>query len=471
MVSCPPPSEKVARAGGTHNRSTAELVRGSIARCSPAKLVRAVASDSYDEREAIMSDLPRQLSKLNPAPGVIKVDCADFLVEEVPLYPADGAGTHTYFLLEKAGISTYQAVQEVANALNVRRHEIGFAGLKDARAVARQWMSVEHIDPETVAALQVPRLRVLGTTRHTNKIRLGHLKGNRFIIKVRKIDPQSLAVLQDGLAELVRQGVPNYFGHQRFGYRGDTWRIGKAIVRGNIDEAVDLVLGQPTDLDHGGIRRARNLYDHGRYDEASREWPRLFRTERNALRALVQSGGKRRRAFGAIDKVTRSFYVSAYQSHLFNQVLAARLPAGLGTLQTGDLAWLHASGAVFHVEDVALEQPRADRLEISPTGPLYGYRMTQPTGDPGLQETNLLASEDLTSDAFRAGPLRIKGARRPLRFRPADAELKLGADPRGPYLELRFVLPRGSYATALLRELFTLQQVDDAAGESEGEED
>jgi len=402
-----------------------------------------------------MPDLPRLLSDFEPLPGLIKADYADFVVEEIPLYPADGTGTHTYFLLEKTGISTSQAVHDLARALNVRRHEIGFAGQKDSRAVTRQWMSIEHTPPERLTALAIPRLRILETTRHGNKLRLGHLKGNAFTIRVRQTEPQRLAQLQDALARLVRVGVPNYFGTQRFGYRGDTWAVGRAIVRRDLQGALDLILGRPTEHDVDATRRARELYDRGEYLQAARAWPALFHTERRALKALAQAGGKHRRGFAAIDRTMRTFYVSAYQSHLFNQVVAARLPTGLGQLWPGDLAWLHASGAVFRVEDVALEQPRADAGDISPTGPLFGYRMTEPCGRPGELEAALLAGEGLSRDAFHAGPLRISGGRRPLRFRPEGAQVSLGADERGPYLELRFVLPRGCYATALLRELFS----------------
>jgi tRNA(Glu) U13 pseudouridine synthase TruD len=89
--------------------------------------------------------------------------------------------------------------------------------------------------------------------------------------------------------------------------------------------------------------------------------------------------------------------------------------------------------------------------------------MTQPTGQAGELETGILAAEQLPTDAFRNPALRVKGSRRPLRFPPGEAVVTLGADDRGTYLELRFVLPRGCYATALLRELFRL----DVAGAAE----
>lgn len=415
-----------------------------------------------------MNQVPRLLKDFQPAAGLIKADYADFVVEEIPLYPADGTGTHTYFFLEKAGLGTLQAVADIAQALNVRRHEIGFAGLKDARAVTRQWMSIEHVAPERVTGLQIPRLRVLEATRHRNKLRLGHLKGNAFVIKVRQTEPQRLAELQDALTQLVRRGVPNYFGAQRFGYRGDTWAVGRALIRNQADEAIDLILGQPTEADTGNIRQARQLYDRGDYAAAARAWPGMFRTERRMLKAIERAGGKRRKALGVVDRSTRNFYASAYQSHLFNRVVTARLETGLDKLWTGDLAWLHASGGVFRVEDAAVEQTRADSFDISPTGPLYGYRMTEPSGPAGELEARIYAEEGLSPEILRQGLVRTKGGRRPLRFQPQDGRLALGADERGPYLELAFVLPRGCYATALLGELFQVAASD--AGESGTEE-
>jgi len=161
-----------------------------------------------------------------------------------------------------------------------------------------------------------------------------------------------------------------------------------------------------------------------------------------------------------VDRSVRNFYISAYQSHLFNQAVAARI-AGLGELWDGDLAWLHASGAVFRVEDAAAEQPRAERFEISPTGPLFGYRMTEPTGRAAELEAAIFAAEQLEPGSLRTGgPARVKGGRRPLRYQPTEARLSLGADERGAYLELRFLLPRGSYATALLREVFRAEAAE-----------
>jgi tRNA pseudouridine13 synthase len=391
------------------------------------------------------------LAGLEPAPGVIKAEVDDFIVEELPLYPADGAGTHTYFQIEKRGISTHHAVHLLAAALNV--FDIGYAGLKDARAVARQWISVEHVEPAVVASIAVPRISVLQVTRHRNKLKLGHLRGNRFEIRVRHTDARRAAELAGALDELSRRGAPNYFGPQRFGNRGDSWQIGRSIVAGDTDAAVDLILGRPGPHDNARIRLAREHYDAGRYDEAARTWPGNAPGERRALRVLAR-GEKKRRAFHALDRDLRGLYVSAFQSWLFNQTVALRIGGGLERLLPGDLAWLHANGAVFRVRDPAVEQPRADAFEISPTGPLFGYRMTQPDHQAGCIEADVLAAAAVTPEAFRGERLRVKGARRPLRFQPADVRLRVGSDARGEYVMLEFTLPRGCYATALLGELF-----------------
>ncbi len=402
---------------------------------------------------------PLLLADFKPAAGLIKQDYEDFVVEEIPLYPASGSGSHTYFLLEKRGLSTMQAVADIARALNVRRRDIGYAGLKDARAVTRQWMSVEHVEPKRLKNLRIARMQVLEVSKHGNKLRLGHLVGNKFVIRVRQTEPHRLAEMQDALVVLAKKGVPNYFGRQRFGGRGDSWKIGKAIIRDDLEEALDLVLGRPTARDHGNVRRARQLYEQNKFAEAAHRWPGMFRDERRALKTLQRTGGKKKRAFLVIDRSLRKFYVSAYQSYLFNHIVADRLRTGLAQLLLGDLAWIHATGAVFDVTDPQVEQPRADTFDISPTGPLFGYRMTTPSGYAGEAEANLLSEEELTPDSFRSEQLRVKGARRPLRFQPTGTSIRLGADDRGPYLEPRFILPRGCYATSLLRELFTDQAI------------
>lgn len=400
-----------------------------------------------------VNELPYLTSDLPGIGGRIKCRPEDFIVEEVPLYEPTGEGTHLYVRIQKTGIPTMQAVKDVARALGRPARDVGYAGLKDADAVTTQTVSVEHVDPARIEALDLPRIRVLDVSRHTNKLKLGHLKGNRFTIRLRDVDPERVDDVRSALTTLARRGVPNYFGPQRFGMRGDTWQIGRAVLRQDFDEAVALMIGRVGPDDYADVRRARELVDRGDLAAAAEAWPYPFTNERRLCRALVKAKGDARRAFGAVDKQLKRFFTSAYQSHLFNQVVARRLDS-LDRLLPGDLAWRHPQGAVFRVEEVVKEQPRCDAFEISPTGPLFGYRMTEPTDTPAEIEREVLAGENVTLDDFRApGKHKVRGGRRPLRFCPHDATVNAVHDHVGVGMVIEFFLESGCYATTVLREI------------------
>lgn len=325
-------------------------------------------------------------------PGRYKTSPEDFVVEEVPAYEPSGAGDHVWLWVEKRGLSTFDLLHELAHALDRDERAFGVAGLKDAQAISRQWVSIEHVDAARCEGLRGERFAVQRVSRHGNKLRMGHLRGNRFRIVLRGTAPDDLAIARQNLAELVRLGVPNYFGEQRFGKRG-----------ANLQKGLDVLHGDP----------------------------------RAAVRRMP------RRVFGLL--------ISAVQSEVFNRVVAARRQA-LHTLLPGDLAFRHQSGAVFPVVDPAREQPRADAFEVSPSGPMPGPEMPDPTGEPLAIETQALADLGIARDVFVGLPFRLgRGERRPLRVPVTDA----AAAAVDGGLELAFTLPRGAYATAVLRELLT----------------
>lgn len=419
------------------------------------------------------AQMPYLTAEIPGIGGTIRTRVEDFAVEEVPLYEPIDEGTHVFFCIEKRRVDTLRAIRTIAEALGRRPFDIGMAGLKDARAVTRQILSIEHVDPAVVQNLQLPDIQVLWTRRHRNKLKLGHLKGNRFVIKLRNVDPQRRSDVQATLGILLKRGVPNYFGPQRFGLRGDTWAIGRAIVKQDAKEAVDVLAGRPGDFDPPLVRRARELYEQGEYYEASKVWPYTYREERIAVKAMLKNKGNHRRALAAVDRSVKRLYVSAFQSYLFNRILAQRVSLGaIDQLWQGDLAWLHDRGAVFLVEDPAAEQPRADRLEVSPSGPMFGSKTTMAQGKPGEIETQIIASEQVTPQDFRQiKGQKVRGARRPLRFPLSEFDFQAGSDEHGSYFEFRFFLPSGCYATSFLRELCKtdVRQID-AAGEGLDEE-
>jgi tRNA pseudouridine13 synthase len=170
--------------------------------------------------------------------------------------------------------------------------------------------------------------------------------------------------------------------------------------------------------------------------------------ERRTLQTLIRMQGDYERAYAAVPKRLKVFLLSAFQSELFNRVLNQRLQT-LDRVYYGDLAMKHPGRSVFRVEDEMVEQPRADRLEISATGPLFGFKMMQPLGQQGDLEASVLGKEGLTLESFRVGGgIRAKGGRRALRFRLQEPELWFDDG-----LMLRFWLDKGCYATAVLAEL------------------
>jgi tRNA pseudouridine13 synthase len=322
--------------------------------------------------------------------GRYKTEPADFVVDELPAYEPSGEGEHVWLWIEKSGLSTLDLLEHVGRALSVDPRAIGVAGLKDARSISRQWVSVQGVDAAATADLGGQGWRVLRTTRHANKLKMGHLRGNRFEITLRGTGTGDVEKAQQNLQELAQKGVPNYFGEQRFGKRGANLEKGLRIL--------------------GGSARAM-----------ARRIPR--------------------RVFGLL--------ASAVQSEVFNRVVIQRI-ATLGTLLPGDLAFLHQNGACFPVEDPAREQPRADALEISPSGPMPGPKMMQPGGEVLALEQQVLAGMELTLQQFAGLPFGVaSGERRPLRVPVRE----VGAEAVEAGLRLRFALPRGCFATSVLREL------------------
>ena len=382
--------------------------------------------------------------------GKIKVQPEDFIVEEIPLYAPSGEGDHTYFAVRKQNLTTMEAIHRIERALKARPQSVGYAGLKDAKAITTQTMSIEHIPPDRLLDLNLPNIEILWTKQHRNKLRIGHLKGNRFQIVIQDACPGALCIARQVLERLRTKGVPNRFGDQRFGIKGDSHLIGKAFLQQDWQTALGLYLGSPTDQETEQLRGARVAYDAG---EAQRSYdlfpPNTHAYERRVLKMLMQRPADMAGACLAIPQRLRKLFLSAYQGYLFNRILEDRLP-NLNQLYVGDLALKRSNGAAFTVEDAPAEQPRADAFEISPSGPLYGYKMSLPCGKVREVEERVLSAEGLRLESFRIPPLvKMEGARRALCV-PIESP-RVEAVASG--LQVSFALPRGSYATVVLDEL------------------
>ena len=408
----------------------------------------------------------RRLLDAPPLGGTIKERPEDFLVDEIPLYEPCGEGEHLYLGVQRQDMAHSEMIEILCRHFGVPEEAVGFAGMKDKVAVIRQTVSI-HLPGREPPAVELghDRLAILWRKRHANKIRRGHLAGNRFSIRIRKLDPIRSPMVWRGLRTLERDGVPDYYGVQRFGYRRNTYRLGRHILNGDPQALLDELLGTGFPFPEHQ-RRARELYDAGRHAESLREWSRNDRAERVALNALAR-GGSPRNAMRAISPAVRTFWVSAYQSAVFNRLLDRRIDDGLfARIIEGDVAYRHRSRGQFTVTRAMLEAEdmpaRVAAFDISPSGPMFGRGMVDP-GEPvrGWEEEATRAM-GVRPEVFAAKETDLEGTRRPFRVPVTNIELEGGFDEHGPFVRVAFDLPRGAYATVLLREI-----LGDTAAESE----
>jgi tRNA pseudouridine13 synthase len=381
--------------------------------------------------------------------GVIKESPEDFIVEEIPLYPASGEGEHVYAKIEKRGITTLEAIRRLARTLGKSERDVGYAGMKDARGVTRQTLSFQGVTPDQLLSVSLPGISVLSANRHRNKLKTGHLAGNRFTIKVRGVTADAEERAESILEVLTARGVPNYFGAQRYGSLGNSHLIGRALLRGDAEAAVSAIMGDPAAVRDDQWRHAVELYRLGDLKGSMESFPGHCRTEREILQRLIKRPGAYDRALDAVSPRLKKLYLSACQSSLFDRLLEQRIN-GIDTILKDDLAYRHDNGACFAVENPEAEMERVRCFSISPSGPMFGCKMKQPEGRPGEMEEKLLCGEGLTPSSFNiSGGLRMEGERRPLRV-PMN-NITVESCEEG--LIFSFSLPRGSYATSVLREI------------------
>jgi tRNA pseudouridine13 synthase len=381
--------------------------------------------------------------------GGIKESTEDFLVEEIPAYLPCGSGEHCYLTIEKQGITTLEAISRIAKCLKIQERDIGYAGMKDAVGVTRQTISVQWLTPEKAYALELDDVKVVSAARHANKLKIGHLKGNQFRVAIRGVSGDVHQTIPDILALIVKRGLPNYFGFQRYGAQGNSHLIGAALLRRDWRSSVDRLIGDAESVQNEAWSAAIAAYQRGELSEALRQFPRHCRSERDVLQRLVSNPEEYEKAFAAVHPRLKKLYLSAAQSFLFDQAVARRINC-LDQLMTGDLACKHANGACFLVEDAQKEQERADSFEISPSGPMFGCKMKQPEGAVRLLEDELLEQSGLETCYFdQPGGLRLEGERRPLRVPVSQLSWSVCGD----CATVAFSLPKGSYATSLLREI------------------
>lgn len=335
-------------------------------------------------------ELPLLTKELPGSGGAVR-ELDDFYVEEIPAYTPSGSGEHCFALIEKRDLTTPAAIRRLCDAVGMNPEAAGYAGLKDRRGVTRQWISLHGADPQALLKVEQEGLRVLEAGRHGNKLRTGHLRGNRFRIVLRGTAVDGEARAAAALARLASEGLPNYYGGQRFGREADNAVQGLQLLRGELK-----------------VR----------------------------------------------DRFRRRLLISALQSALFNEVLARRVEQGdLRRLLGGEVLQKVESGGLFvnALEEREVDAARLAAGEVVITGPICGPRMPLPAADsPALALEQAVFTEAGVQPAdFSALGRLARGGRRPLTVPVHDATVR--PVPEG--LRLDFALPPGAYATVLLREV------------------
>lgn len=341
-----------------------------------------------------MIEPPRAAPAVLPSVRIRSVP-ADFEVCEIPTYLPDGKGEHLFLWIEKEDVAAVDLISRLSRRLDVPARDIGVAGQKDRRAVTQQFVSVPRVCRDRLAAVSGDGISLLSVSAHGNKLRTGHLRGNRFRIVLRPPDDtlftaEDADAIRSRLSAIAVGGFPNYFGPQRFGHSGNTVRDGIALVSGKGPQ------------------------------------PRWKPNRRRTMKKLV---------------------ASAVQSAVFNLVLAERVTDGtFATPRAGDVVCARTGIRPFLFD----ERGNTPESELIPMGPLPGPAMPAAAGEIRDRESAVLNQLGLSAEDFSRFAKLTPGVRRRMVEYPSHTSAALCSDGS---IQTSFDLPAGCYATVLLAEL------------------
>jgi tRNA pseudouridine13 synthase len=416
--------------------------------------------------------------------GVIRREVEDFVVEEIltdgarasvnPAEQPSRLGRHLFCVVVKRDWDTLLAIRALAHQLKVSPERISFAGIKDTRAVTAQHISLYGVRPEVISRVKIKNMRVYPVRYADEKVSVKLLFGNQFTIAVRSISLETDKVKEivNGIREEISAlgGVPNFFGHQRFGtVRPITHLVGKAIAKGDLEEAAFVFLACSSKYESTLVRAARERLGGTRdFVEALRGFPVHFKYERLMLEHLVSFPNDFLGAFRRLPLKLRELFVQAYQSFLFNLFLSERMRRGimLNRVYVGDYVVVldeHGLPARIGEEVTAETFPELDRMVEEGRAcvaiPLVGFKQSLSGGAQGEIEQGILEKEGTKPEDFKlsampeiSAPGGLRAVLTPLIDFVVDEPVEDALDPCKFALRLRFVLRKGCYATVPLRE-------------------
>lgn len=436
--------------------------------------------DAHELERAI--GIEYYVSDVDGVGGRLRARNEDFRVREIERFdfePVDAdpdAYPHLVLRATLEGWDTNDFAARLSDILGVSRERVSWAGTKDKRAITTQLFTLTKVDPSNIPEIPRADVEVLGRAGRT--LWFGDLAGNEFEIVVRDpAEPGNADAVSDELREFGggRVAVPNVFGQQRFGsLRPVTHEVGLHVVRGEWKKAVMAYAGNPFDAEPEGTQEAR------RYVEETQDWtgaldrlPRRLGFERAMVHALDENGGSQpehfREALETAPSNLQRLFVNAAQSYAFNQILSRRLERGLPFHEAveGDIVCFADTDAPgdIAIPDIDRSQTASgsrlqsvnrhcERGRAFVTAPLVGTETEFADGEPGEIERAVLDELDLTPSNFDLpGEFHSTGTRRAIL---THTDLDVGHDP----LTFSFTLPKGSYATVVLREYMKVDPLE-----------
>lgn len=412
--------------------------------------------------------------------GVIRQQIEDFQVEELTNRAEGTDGKYLIAELSKQDWDTHHLITELSRRLQISRKRIGWAGTKDKRAITTQKISIYGITEEQLQQIKIKdvELRLIG--RSNKKIALGDLHGNKFSIMIRDIEHpegETRDRVESIINEINAGGTPNFFGTQRFGVqRPVTHLVGEAIVRGDFELAAMTYIARAFPTENEETQKIRSyIWETRDFKEGLKKMPTYLRYEGAMLNHLIANQDDYVGCFSALPLNLHKMLVHAHQSYIFNRMLSARMLEGmpLDEALVGDVVCFRDEQGFPDVRRTQMVKSsevdginnlvRRSRAFVAL--PVVGYDLNLGEGVPGELVHRILSELNVKPDDFKIDEMPELSSRGLYRevLAPVSVDFKVEEDDINPgkiKVGLEFVLPRGSYATVVLREIMKGDQVE-----------
>jgi len=399
--------------------------------------------------------------------GKIKKEPEDFIVEEVSTYPPPSNGRYVIARIKSRNWETNRLIEIMAHKLGISPNSIGYAGIKDKRAITIQIMSFP-VDIKRLVSLRLSDVEVEVLYKSSKPVYSGKLIGNRFHIVVRDVNGERVKKIMEEVESIGY--MPNFFGVQRFGIaRPITHVVGKHIIKNEMEKAVMTYVANPIKGEDEESYEARKFLEETRdFEEALKIYPKKLVFERRMIEYLASHPGEWENALLLLPRNLLKLFVHAYQAYLFNKILSQRVKMGfpIDEAMPGDIIIPWDRGMVIQsYEGIRVNESNMEKInrrikknKCFPSAAIVGHNMMKAGGIMGEIEQEVIEAEGVEEKEFKIQhmpQLEGKGMRRvmivPLK--------KIKWDFDGSNLHLNFFLPRGCYATSLLREIMKAEDV------------